>query len=112
VCGLIPRWSRVTVGADRVVVRMSYGFRSEFDRSAVRSVRPWNGRVWGWGVHGWRGRWLVNGSSRGIAVLDIEPPARARVLGVPIRLRELAISLEDPVAFAAGLGLPFGSPPE
>jgi hypothetical protein len=104
ICGTGPRWSRATVDRDRVVVRMSYAFRSAFDRSVIRSVRPWSGRVWSWGVHGWRRRWLVNGSSHGIVVLEIDPPARARVLGFPIRVRELAISFEDPVGFAAALG--------
>ena len=55
-------------------------------------------------MHGWRQRWLVNGSSHGIVVLAIDPPARARVLGVPIRVRELAVSLDEPVGFAAALG--------
>jgi len=84
---------------------MSYAFRSAFDRSTIRSVTPWTGRVWGWGVHGWRRRWLVNGSSHGILVLGLDPPARARVLGVPIRVRELAISFDDPVGFTAAVGL-------
>lgn len=35
----------------------------------------------GIGVHGWRGRWLVNGAVSGIATLEIDPPARASVLG-------------------------------
>jgi hypothetical protein len=95
----------VTIEAGRVVVRMSYAFRSVFDRSTIRSAAPWNGRVWGWGVHGWRRRWLVNGSSQGIIMLTIDPPARARVLGVPIRVRELAVSLDDPVGFVAALGM-------
>jgi len=37
-------------------------------------------------------------------VLAIEPPARARVLGVPIRVSELAISLDDPVGLTRALG--------
>jgi hypothetical protein len=104
VAGLVARWSRVTIDGDRVVVRMSYAFSSTVDRAAIRSATPWAGRVWGWGVHGWRGRWLVNGSSHGILVLAIDPPARARVLGVPVRVRELAISLDDPAGFTAALG--------
>jgi hypothetical protein len=95
----------VIVDGDRVVVRMSYAFRSAFDRSAIQSVAPWNGRVLSRGAHGWRQRWLVNGSSHGIVVLSIDPPARARVVGVPVRVRELAISLDEPVGFAASLGL-------
>jgi hypothetical protein len=111
ICGTGPRWSRATVDRDRVVVRMSYAFSAALDRSVIRSVRPWSGRVWGWGVHGWRGRWLVNGSSHGIVVLAIDPPARARVVGVPVRVRELAISFEDPVGFAAALGFELPNSP-
>ena len=94
----------MTIDGDQIVVWMSYTFRSAFDRSAIQSVRPWSGRVWSWGVHGWRHRWLVNGSSRGILVLTIDPPANARVLGVPVRVRELGVSLDDPAGFAAALG--------
>ena len=110
--GLVPRWSRVAIDGDRVSVRMSYAFSSEFPVSAVRSVTPWTGRVWSWGVHGWRGRWLVNGSSHGIDVLQLDPPVRARVLGIPLRVRELAVSLEDPAGFAAALGMALDAPPE
>jgi hypothetical protein len=38
-------------------------------------------RVTRWGVHGWRGRWAVNGSSKGMVELTIDPPVRARVTG-------------------------------
>ncbi len=64
----------------------------------------------GWGAHGWRGRWLVNGSSSGIVVLDIEPPAAARVLGFPVAVRELALSLETPEACCSALGLTLDDP--
>lgn len=60
----------------------------------------------GWGAHGWRGRWLVNGSSKGIVVLEIDPVARGRVLGFPVRVRDLALSLEDPEGLCEALGLP------
>ena len=39
--------------------------------------RPSDGRVWGWGAHGWRGTWLVNGSSSGL-VRDRARPCRPR----------------------------------
>jgi hypothetical protein len=89
---------------DVLHARMGWAFRAQVPRPHVTAARRWTGRVWAWGVHGWRGRWLVNGSSHGIVVLSIDPPVRARVCGVPIRLRELAVSLEDPDRFLAAIG--------
>jgi hypothetical protein len=47
------------------------------------------------GVHGWRGRWLVNGANRPIGRITLSLPAKARVLGVRISLRELLVSVDD-----------------
>ncbi len=92
------RFSHVTMSDDVIRVKMGWSFRSEIPRSSVISAARSEGRVFGWGVHGWRGRWLVNGSSHGLVTLLIEPPAPARVCGVPVRLRELTVSLVDPDA--------------
>jgi hypothetical protein len=40
----------------------------------------------------------------GIVTLEIQPPARAWVIGFPVRLRKLHISLEDPDGFLAAVG--------
>jgi len=98
------RFSRVSVREHDVEVQLGIAFRGTVDRSSIRSVSGWRGRVFGWGAHGWSGRWLVNGSSKGIVVLGIEPPARARVLGFPVTVRELGLSLEDPDGFLTALG--------
>jgi len=38
--------------------------------------------------------------------LSFRPPEpRGRVMGVPVRLRELSVSLQDPQAFRGALGL-------
>lgn len=95
------RLSRVVVDTDAIDVRMGLAFRASVPRTSVVQVAPYDGRVWGWGVHGWRGRWLVNGSSHGLVTLTIDPPAPARVLGIPIRLRQLIVSLDDRDAFLA-----------
>ncbi|MCC6705858.1 MAG: hypothetical protein IT334_13350 [Thermomicrobiales bacterium] len=58
----------------------------------------------GWGVHGWRGKWVVNGSDDGIVKLTISPQIHARTLIFAITLRELYLSLEDPEGFLAALG--------
>ncbi len=86
-----------------LVVRYGIMFRAAIPRSALGAPARYHGRVYSWGVHGWRGRWLVNGSSHGIVVLAVEPRQRAYVMGWPIRLRELAISLDDPDGFVAAL---------
>lgn len=57
-----------------------------------------------WGVHGWAGRWLVNGSRSGIVRIDIDPACRAWVLGLPVRLTTVKVSLAEPDAFCATVG--------
>lgn len=98
------RLSRITVDAGTVDVRMGLAFHASLPFGTVVEVAPYDGRVWGWGVHGWRGRWLVNGSSHGLVTLTLEPSVPARVLGIPVRLRQLIVSLEDPEGFLAQVG--------
>ena len=92
---LIPRrLAYIEIDGDTIRVRMSYAFRTKFTRgdiSAVDTHRP----VVSVGVHGWRGRWLVNGANRPIARITFALPVRARVLGVRVRLRELLVSVDD-----------------
>ena len=101
--GMGRRYSHVTVGSDAVVVRMGWSFSSRIDRAAIRSVARDDGSVWGWGVHGWRGRWLVNGSSHGLVRIEIDPPSRSAVVGFPVRLRTLRVSVVDPDGLVAAL---------
>ena len=103
VLGLRPANSFVDVADDSISVRMGWAFRATIDRSSIRSVDDDHDRVWGWGAHGWRGRWLVNGSSSNIVRVEIDPPATARTIGVPVTLRTLRVSLEDPAGFTAAL---------
>jgi hypothetical protein len=101
--GLVPRWCWAELDADRLTVHMSWAFRASIDRSAIRGVAPYDGRILGWGVHGFRGRWLVNGSSKGLVRVTIDPTQRAKVLGVPIRLREVMVSIDRRDEFMAAL---------
>jgi hypothetical protein len=94
--GLGPRRSGVDIDDSTMTVRLGWGFRARIERTAITAAAPNTGRVMAWGAHGWRGRWLVNGSSQGIVVLTIDPPGRGRVLGWPITVRELAVSMDDP----------------
>ena len=104
VLGTGPSLSEVALGSDVVAVRMGWAFRSRIPRSSIRRAYRDQDMYGGIGVHGWRGRWLVNGAVSGIATLEIDPPARARVMGFPIRLRTLHLSLEDPAAFISAMG--------
>lgn len=101
--GLTPSTSDVRLDGDFVHVRMGWAFAVSFPRSAVRSAAPDHGPVTGWGVHGWRGSWLVNGSSGGLVRIELSPPARARLIVFSVKLRVLRVSVEDPSGLVAAL---------
>ena len=96
VLGMGPRFSSVQVEGDRVRVRMGWSFQADIPRSSITGAEASTGFVGGIGVHGWRGQWLVNGAAKGLVTINIDPPARGRVLGVPVRLRTLRVSVESP----------------
>lgn len=102
--GLPPASAYVEIDGANVHVRMAWAFRSTFPRSAVVSVSPFGSRPLSRGVHGFRGRWLVNGSGRNIVRIHLDPAQQGYVVGVPVRLHELLVSVEDWRALAAALG--------
>ncbi len=102
--GMTPSRCYVEVDEQRVRVRMAIWFELDADRSVVRGAALDHDRVLGWGVHGWRGRWLVNGSSSGIVRISFEPSVRAWMGPVPLRVRTLRVSVEDPDGVVAALG--------
>ncbi len=102
-----PRRCRVVLTADRLEVTMGMGgwaFSAAVPRSSVVDVKRVTGPVLGWGAHGWRGQWLINGSSRGLVRVSIDPAGRGRCLIVPIKVKRLTLSLEEPDRFVAALG--------
>jgi len=103
VVGITRSGSYVEVADAEVHVRLGWSFHATIPRSSVRSAVPDHDKVWGWGAHGWRGRWLVNGSSSGLVRIEIEPAPRARVFGIPVRLETLRVSVEDPDGLIAAL---------
>lgn len=101
-----PRRCRVVIEANQLSVTMGVGgwaFSARAPRSSVTRVARVSGPVWAWGAHGWRGRWLVNGSSRGLVQVSIQPAGRGRCLIFPIKLTELTVSLDEPDKFVAAL---------
>ncbi len=107
---LRPADSFVDLEGDEVRVRMAWAFRARFRRAAVASVSEHRRLTLSRGVHGFAGRWLVNGSGTGIVRLRLEPAQRAHVLGVPVRLRDLLVSVEQPAALMDALRAGAGSP--
>ena len=101
--GLPPSSSYIDLEKEQVLVRMGWAFRSRFPRSAVVAVSELDVRPLSRGVHGFGGRWLVNGSGRGIVRVQLSPPGRAFLMGFPLRLQELMVSVGEPTAFAAAL---------
>jgi len=104
--GLGPRRSSVTLTDDALQVHMGWGFRAHIPRSSIAAVaRPARGTI-SRGVHGWRGRWLVNGAGTGLVTLTLDPAVRASMTGFPLRLRELTLSLATPDEFVQAIALP------
>ena len=105
VLGAGPRNSYVELGDDgQVRARMGFSFSTTFPRSSVTSCSRRGYVWWAYGVHGGGGRWIVNGSGHDMVTIGIDPPAKARVLGVSVKLRDLWVSLEDPDALCSALG--------
>lgn len=102
--GLSPGRSWVEIDDDRLRVRMGWAFALDAPLVHVRDAQRDNRRVWSWGVHGWKGSWLVNGSSSGVVRIDLTPPPRGRVVGFPVSVRELRVSVEDPEGLVSALG--------
>jgi hypothetical protein len=59
------------------------------------------------GVHGFAGRWEVNGSARGLVEIVLAPPCLAEprlgTLFVRAKVSQLVLSLADPDGFIAAL---------
>ncbi len=94
------------VTEDLVEVRMSAYFRASIPRARIASVRDDEAAVWGWGVHGGFGTWLINGSSSGIVRIEVDPEIKARMLGMPVSLHTLRVALDDPEGLEAALSTP------
>ena len=100
------RKATVELTADTLSVRLGLTWSATVPRADIRTAGHDPLRTISIGAHGWRGDWLVNTSTRGLVVLTIDPAGMARCLGYPIKVRKLHLSLADPDAFLAELGVP------
>lgn len=101
--------SGVEVTADAIRVRMG-SFKLDIPRASVCSAERSQAKVGRTnGVHGRRGRWLVNGSADGLVEIAIDPPAHIypsvdTLFGiVSSRVESLTVNLEDPDGFIAAV---------
>jgi hypothetical protein len=101
--GLGMGGGKVALEDDALLVSMGWAFRARLPLADVRSARDTRPLLFGWGVHGWAGRWGVIGSARGVVKLRLARPAPARVCGVPAHVQTLWVSLEDPEGLLAAL---------
>jgi hypothetical protein len=101
---VLQRHSYVEVDGDTVRVRMSWAFSTTFSRRDIASVERRAPVPLTAGAHGWRGRWLVNGASGPLVGITFRSPVRAYVMGVPIKLRDLRVSVADADRLVTELG--------
>lgn len=101
--GMGPKHSDVRVDGGNLHIRMGWGFSATIPLSSIKKAEPSPERFWSAGVHGRRGRWLVNGSAKGTVELTIDPPVPAHAVGRSIELGTLWVSVTDPDALIAAL---------
>ena len=94
VLGCGPRRSYIEVSDETLRVRLGWSFRATVPRSSIRSAELSTAHPISRGAHGWGGRWLVNGSGKGLVTLTIEPHSRAHAVGFPVKLRQLTVSVQ------------------
>lgn len=92
--------------ADSLTVRLGRVWHATIPRASIRTAGRDPLKTISIGGHGWSGEWLVNTSTKGLVVLTIDPETTGRCLGYTTRLRKLHVSLADPDAFLADLGVP------
>jgi len=98
------RRSYVDVDQHHVTVRMGWAFRATVPGDNVAGATESARTTISIGVHGWRGRWLVNGSGKRLVDIDIDPVCRGWVMGVPVRLRRITVSAVDPAGLVRAIG--------
>jgi hypothetical protein len=103
VLGLGSRRAWIEIDPSTVEICMGWAFRAKFPRSAVRRAAVSDRRSFSLGVHGHDGRWLVNGTTKGLVRIDLDPEQRARVLGADVALNTLDVSVEQPTELLAAL---------
>ena len=82
---------------------VSWAFSATIPRDQITNVEALDKKVISIGVHGWNGKWLVNGAGDRLVRITIHPRVPAKAVMVPIKLRELTVSVDDRDEFVKAL---------
>jgi hypothetical protein len=100
--GLGPNRSEVRVENGTLHVKMGWAFDAHIPVASITKAEATSERAFTLGVHYSRGRWLVNGSVKGLVALTIEPPTTVKAWPrKSVQLRALVLSVTDPDALIA-----------
>ncbi len=104
--GLSQGHTEASIAAGILKLRMGWAFSLQAPTSAVVSAIPVADAKWWWGcgahVIG-RGRWIINGTLRGLVEINFQGPVAARALGVRVAVRSVLVSVPDARGFAKQL---------
>jgi hypothetical protein len=103
--GLGPSNSAVRVEGGALRIKMGWAFNADIPLTSITSAEATDERVYAAGVHYASGRWLVNGSGKGLVALTIEPPVQAKVWWKSVTVGSLWVSVTDPDGLIAALGI-------
>ena len=103
VLGLWPRTCYIDVTADDIVVRFGWAVHCRIPRASITSVVDDGESVYAWGAHGWRHVWLLNGTSKDLLRIVVDPMAPGRALVGPLRIGALRCGIDDKEGFRAAL---------
>ena len=98
-----PEKSGIALDDRELAITMGRIFNGRAPRAAVTSARTLSETVVSRGAHGWRGDWLVNGAGDGLVEVLFEPPMPGHVMMVPVRVRRLRVSVDEPDALVDAL---------
>jgi hypothetical protein len=103
ILGAGPSRSWVEARPDEVYGQVSWVGNVSIPRDQIASVEKVDSIPWamGFGVHGMRGTWALNGSSSGAVKITMREPARGKVMFVPIQPHTIYFSLETPDEFVS-----------
>jgi len=103
--GMPPSRAYLEIGDVDLHVHMSWAFSAKVPLASITNVEALSGKKASIGVHGWNGKWLVNGQQDQLVRIDIDPAAaiKAKVGPVPVKLTELTVSVTEPDAFVTTL---------